>query len=291
MKTFNQFFIAESILDPKQPTLDPHIFDINKTPPELKPEVQKQILAGISRLSEKINIIDYTLIGSILTRQYTHTSDVDVNLLINEPDTEIESAIRIATASSGQMVKDTQNPIQYHVLNSKQSFDNANDSADAVFELSTNKFIRVAIETPFYVEKYMNKFKSAVKQIEDLKDDLRDDLIDYSELKKLSVADGKVLLSQITKELEQIESDAAGLVDLYDKIKKERKDGFLKPLTAKQIQEYGSKNRLPGNVVYKLLERHYYLQFLEKVEEIVGDDGKVSDKEAKKLGKLVNVSV
>ena len=113
--------------------------------------------------------------------------------------------------------------------------------------------------------------------------------MDYSELKKFTGEDAESLKTQIEKELKEIEKDAGGLVDLYKKIVKDRADGFKRPLTAKEIKEYGAKNLLPGNVVYKLLERHYYLQFLEKVKNVM-KDGKVTPKEVDQLHDLVKTS-
>lgn len=288
MKGFLTFLLKESILDPVRPTLDPNIFDLSSTP-KLLPSVKTEILSGISKLTKSVDVVDYTIIGSILTRQYTDTSDIDVNILVSASDDAMEQLRNLANDYSGDVVSGTKHPIQYHVLNDKSDFENANSSAEAVFDLTTNQYIRKPTEKPFHIEKYMEKFKESVKKIEDLKDDLKDDLMDYSELKKLDQQGAKALVELIQKELEKIESSASGLVDLYKKIVKDRADSFKKPLTPQDIRRYGQKNRLPGNVVYKLLERYYYIQFLEKVKEIMAD-GKVTPKEAEKLNVLVNKS-
>lgn len=287
MKNFTTFLLKESILDPAKPTLDPLIFDLSKSEPSMQSEVRSKILSGISKLIKTVDVVDYTIIGSILTRQYTETSDIDVNILVSANQSEMEKLRHLANQYSNETIPGTKHPIQYHILNDAEDFKNANDSAEAVFDITHNKYIRKATEKPFHVEKYMEKFKSSVKEIKDLKDDLQDELLDYSELKKFSKEDAKHLAKMIEKELADIEDSAKGLVDLYKKVVKERADAFKKPLTAKAIQEYGTKNRLPGNVVYKLLERHYYIQFLEKVKEIMAD-GKVTPREAEKLDNLVN---
>lgn len=287
MKNFNKFLAVESILDPEQPTLNKNLFDLSDTDSvKLNPEVRTQILAGIARLGKHFDVVDYTLIGSAFTRKYTDTSDIDVNLLINNKSMPMVDARKLALAESGKCVRGTKNPIEYHVLNSKDDFENANQSADAVFDLSANKFIRIAKEIPFHVEKYLSMFKKRVGEIKDLKDDLADDLMDYSELKQFCSDDAKELKCQIEKELKNIEADAAGLVDLHNKIIKDRAKSFSKQITAKEIQQYGSNNLLPGNVVYKLLERHYYIQFLQKVEDVMAD-GKVTSREADQLNQIV----
>lgn len=284
MKNFNDFFV-ESILDPEQATLSPQIFELDGEP-HLKPEVRTQIIAGISKLSEKASVIDYTLIGSILTKRYAQDSDIDVNILVNASQTDIDAVRKLSVDLSGKLVRGTKHPINYHILGDKSDFDNANDSADGVFDISKNKFIRKPTEKPFHIEKYFSQFKSVVSKIDAIKDDLKDDLIDYSLLKSFSEEDVRDLKSMIEDELEQIEQDAKGLSALYDKIWKDRNAGFQKKLTPSEIREYGTKNRLPGNVIYKLLERHHYLHFLHEVDKIIAD-GKVSEKDVDKLIDIV----
>ena len=284
MKNFSEFLV-ESILDPEQLTLSPQVFELTD-PPKLKDNVRTQILAGISKISYSANVIDYTLIGSILTKRYAKDSDIDINILINVSESVMDKIRSVAIQSSGKLVLNTKHPINYHVLADKSDFDNANNSADGVFDISKNVFIRKPIEKSFHIEKYFDAFKSIVSKIDAMKDELKDDLVDYTALKKLNEDDIKNLQNLIQKELDEIESDVKGLAALHDKVISDRNGGFAKDLTAKEICEYGTKNRLPGNVVYKLLERHHYLKFLREVE-LVLKDGKVSKKEADKLVDIV----
>ena len=285
MKTLLNF-LNESIIDPDRQIHNVAIFDLGDEV-VLKHSVRTQILAGISRLSKLMTVKDYTLIGSILTTRYAEDSDVDINILVAATDEEMDNLVQIATAHSGKFVEGTSHPINYHLLNDESDFKNANNSADAVFDISKNVFLRKPVEKPFYINNYMSKFKSVVAKVELLKSDLRDDLIDYSELKSLSSQQARELQSEIERELSEIESSALGLIDLYDTIKKNRADAFSRPLSSNDIAEYGQKNRLPDNVLYKLLERFHYLTFLHKVKEIVGTDNQVSPDEADELKDLV----
>jgi hypothetical protein len=49
-----------------------------------------------------------------------------------------------------------------------------------------------------------------------------------------------------------------------------------------EIRQYGVKNRLPKNVIYKMLEKYHYLKFYKKCKKIL-EDGIVTDKEVKDL--------
>src|SRR5210317_2249281 len=49
-----------------------------------------------------------------------------------------------------------------------------------------------------------------------------------------------------------------------------------------EIRQYGVKNRLPKNVIYKMLEKYHYLKFYKKCKKIL-DDGEVTDAEIDSL--------
>ena len=283
MRSFNSF-LTESILDPEKPTLSPQVFDLDDAP-RLKPDVREQILSGIQKLSKNMKVVDYTLIGSTLTKRYTDDSDIDINILISGSSSDMEAAKSIASKNSGVLLNGTLHPINYHVLNDKKDFDNANDSADGVFDISNNKFIRKATDAPFHVEKYFDEFKKTVSKIENIKKELKGALIDYSFLKTMRVSDVEHLNGLIKNKLAEIEVDAQHLSVIHTKIIMDRNAGFQKPLSASDIKKYGAKNRLPANVIYKLLERNHYLDFLHQVDKIL-DDGKITDKEA---GNLLDV--
>ena len=57
---------------------------------------------------------------------------------------------------------------------------------------------------------------------------------------------------------------------------------FDKDMTPDEIKTYSIKNRLPANVVYKMLEKYHYLKLLKKCKKIL-DDGEVTDDEIDSL--------
>ena len=73
-------------------------------------------------------------------------------------------------------------------------------------------------------------------------------------------------------------SGIKALVDSGDQTMKDRKEVFDADLTPNEIREYGKKNALPKNVIYKMLEKYHYLTFYKKLKEII-KDGEVSDAE------------
>ena len=53
-------------------------------------------------------------------------------------------------------------------------------------------------------------------------------------------------------------------------------------MTPDEIKTYSIKNRLPANVIYKMLEKYHYLTLLKKCKKIL-DDGQVTDDEIDSL--------
>lgn len=284
MKQFNEFLV-ESILDPEQATLSPEVFDLSDEP-KLKDSVRNQILQGIKKISKSATIVDFTMIGSTLTRRYAKDSDLDINILVTATQDDYDRAKEISVATSGKTVPGTKHPINYHILSDEHDFSNANDSADGVFDVKNNKFIRKPIEKPFYVEKYLDAFQTVVSKLESIKSELKDDLVDYSFLKNVSSKDATKLRTLIKNKLDEIERDAQHLSSLHDRIILDRNSGFQKKLSSKEIQKYGTKNRLPTSVIYKLLERHHYLEFLHQIDNVLSD-GEFSDEKAQKLLDIV----
>ena len=75
------------------------------------------------------------------------------------------------------------------------------------------------------------------------------------------------------------------LIDIGDKTYADRKDAFDKDMSPDEIRKFGVKNRLPKNVIYKMLEKYHYLKFFKKLNEIM-EDGKITPDELKSLSKI-----
>ena len=91
----------------------------------------------------------------------------------------------------------------------------------------------------------------------------------------------------MTSKLNEIEKSIQDLSDIGDVADAERRDAFDKDMTPDQIKTFSIKNRLPKNVIYKMLEKYHYLTFLKKCKKIL-DDGEVTDAEIDSLRKEEN---
>jgi len=285
-------FLKESIIDIPRQTYAKGVFDKADTPnPVLKPSVKKLVLDGIKTFEKFGKVVKYTLIGSILTKQYRADADLDINILFDIPGSKeeqekVHDEIREYQGQiNGKNIPGTQHPINYFSIIDPVTFNKARDMADGTFDIDSNKWIKKPEPGTFEPEKYVTDFQKRVSEIDVVKGELVRDMIDYEELKDLTGDDIKNLSSLVSKKLDEIKSSINTLIDIGDKTIADRKDAFSTDMSPDEIRKFGIKNRLPKNVIYKMLEKYHYLKFFKKLKEIM-EDGKISPDELKSLSKI-----
>ena len=288
-------FIKESIIDIPRRTYAPGVFDNADTKePKIKSEIIGMIMKQFTEFKKEYPILDYSLIGSILTKRYRDDADLDINVLFDVPEEkQEEERIRLSKKFlssknpdnvQGKLIPGTKHPINYYIITDKKTYDDQNKKADAVFDIGKNKFIKRPEEFTFDIDMYINDFNKKVQEIDVVKGELKRDIIDYDELKDLSPNDILDLQDKINSKLEEIEDDLQQIIKIGDNVDVERRAAFDKDMSPDEIRLYGIKNRLPKNVIYKMLEKYHYLKFYKKCKQIL-DDGKVTDAEIDSLKK------
>ena len=291
MKSFSQF--KESIIDIPRQVYAPGVFDNNDTEdPKIKISVLNMITAQFEEFEKEYPILDYSLIGSILTKRYRNDADLDINVLFDVPEEKREEErLRLSKqflASSnpdniqGKLIPGTKHPVNYYFITDKKTYDDQNAKADAVYSIKGQKFIKRPEEFDFNPNLYLKDFQKQVDKIDMLKGELKRDIIDYDELTELKPGEIKDLEKRISNKLGEIEKDIQDLTDIGTEVDAERRAAFDTDMTPDEIKTYSIKNRLPKNVVYKMLEKYHYLKFLKKCKKIL-DDGEVSDDEIDSL--------
>ena len=291
MKSFRLF--KESIIDIPRQVYAPAVFDNNDTEdPKIKISVLNMITAQFEEFEKEYPILDYSLIGSILTKRYRNDADLDINVLFDVPeDKREEERLRLSKqflASSnpdniqGKLIPGTRHPVNYYFITDRKTYDDQNAKADAVYSIKGQKFIKRPEEFEFNPSLYIKDFQRQVDKIDMLKGELKRDIIDYDELTELKPGEIKDLEKRINNKLGEIEKDIQDLTDIGTEVDAERRAAFDTDMTPDEIKTYSIKNRLPANVVYKMLEKYHYLKFLKKCKKIL-DDGEVSDDEIDSL--------
>jgi len=296
MKSFSTF--SESIIDIPRSTYAPMVFDKENTSnPVIKPSVIKMIDDQLAVFAKEHPILKYTLIGSILTKRYRNDADLDINVLFDVPvDQQEDERLRLSKKYlsaknpdniQGINVPGTKHPVNYYFITDKETYDDQNTKADTTFDIKNQKFIKRPDDFKFDTSLYISDFNKKVQEIDVAKGELKRDIIDYDELKELKPGEIKDLQKELTSKLNEIETNLKDLSDIGDAVDVERRDAFNTDMTPDQIKTFSIKNRLPKNVIYKMLEKYHYLTFLKKCKKIL-DDGEVTDAEIDSLRKEEN---
>jgi predicted nucleotidyltransferase len=282
-------YIKESIIDIPRRTYAPKVFDdANTENPKIKPSVKELIDKQIQEFEKEYPVLRTGLIGSILTKRYRNDADLDINVLFDVPkEKQEEERVRLSkkylSASNpdniqGKLIPGSEHPINYYFITDNQTYKDQEDKADAVFDIENNKFIKRPEPFEFDVNVYINDFNKKVQEIDVVKGELKRDIIDYNELKELTPNDVLNLQEKIKDKLEEIEDSLEDIVKIGDTVDAERRAAFDKDMSPDEIRKYGIKNRLPKNVVYKMLEKYHYIKFYKYCKKIL-EDGVVTDKE------------
>lgn len=286
--------LREAIIDIPRRTYAKGVFDNADTQdPKLKQSVLDIIQNQIKQFNEIRPVLKYSLVGSILTKTYRDDADLDVNVLFDVP-LEDRDVIRKELAKSlrninGMLVPGTKHPINYYIITDPNVKETNDKMADAVFDVKSNTFIRKATEFKFNVKAYTADFDKKVRELDVVQGELKRDIIDYNELKELNPDDILDLQELINDKLNEIEDNIKNLIDIGNTVIKDRADAFATDMTPEEIKNFGRKNQLPKNVVYKMLEKYHYLIMYKKLKDILSD-GEVTDAEINSIDEALDKS-
>ena len=275
--------IQEAVIDIPRRTYAKGVFDDADTNnPKLKQGVLDIINNQIKQFNEIKPVLKYSLVGSILTKTYRDDADLDVNVLFDVPLPD-RDVVRKELAKSlrninGALVPGTKHPINYYIITDPNVKETNDKMADAVFDVKNNTFIRKAKDFKFDAKRYAADFEKKVREIDVVQGELKRDLIDYKELKELDPNDILDLQELINTKVIEVEDSINHLVAIGDEVLKDRATAFATDMTPEEIKDFGRKNQLPKNVVYKMLEKYHYLTFYKALKDII-KDGEITDTE------------
>lgn len=97
------------ILDPVQDTLAPDLFDAEQ---KLRPHIRKAIIERASQLDGSEKIRGLVMLGSLTGYQYNDTSDIDINIMIEDLDDSKEKT-KGAKKINGKLAPGTNREINF----------------------------------------------------------------------------------------------------------------------------------------------------------------------------------
>lgn len=273
--------IAESIIDPLRKSLDRKIFpEQDEEEPRINPTVEAQIRAAIRKFETIAPVHDFYLVGSILSRRYTDDSDLDVTveILKDDVDDETEDALYdMLDDLNGQMADDSTHPINYH-LNFVEEDEDLSDNFDNIYDFGTEKWKKRSDDRHVDPEEFMDEFQEKVAQLDINSMEIKRDIVDIDRLRKFSKDEIEGLVGMVEDKLDDIEDNIEEMIESEDEIADLRRDAF-EDITPSQLKRLGSKNALPINIIYKLMERYYYWELISALREIMDEDDEIDEED------------
>lgn len=279
--------LTESVLSLTQDELDPMVFKPNEMGlPILRDAIRIQILRDIDEIRKVLPVVNFWLIGSILTKNYDENTDIDVTVQV---DAELVDNISTAEVMhllkylNGNLASDTTHPINYYII--PHEYDDT--KADAIYDIVNDRWLKTPKNYEPDIEKWNLKFQDTLKSIDIATGEIRRDLIDIDELKSMDTKNIKKIKLLMKQKLSQLEEMLNMLLNTYKNSKMLRKMAFDTFMTPQEIQIYGSKNQLPENILYKLLEKYYYIRFIKKLESILDEKGELELSDVPKIKQIM----
>lgn len=287
-ETMMNEMMKESVIDIPRDDLDPTVFTFKDGDiPIIKPSIRSQVINDVSMIHEITPVLDYYVVGSILTKQYSKMSDIDVNVVI-DPVTSpmtVEGVVKLLKQLNGSLAVGTTHPINYFIYRDENSFDH--DNTPAIYDIANERWIKEPEPESFSARGFMKKFEVNIKDVDLGTAELRRDLLDFKELDNLTEDEVKDISYLVKNKVADIEETVEGLIDVYKNYANIRRSAYKKPMTPKEIRKFGGKWNLPENIQYKLLEKYYYTELVKQLTKIMSD-GELTKDEIPTLKKAVN---
>jgi hypothetical protein len=290
MNIFDKFVydsLFESVGTIGRDDLDPAVFHFNSEGiPILRDSIRVQILKNIDEIRHILPVIDFFLVGAILSRDYERSTPLDISVQV---DSQLVDSISVADMLhllkylNGHMAADTMHPINYYITT--QDFDDVR--VDAVYDILNNRWLKSPQRYNLEVEKIVSDFYETLSTIDD-RGNIQHDIVDIETLKELDIKDLKRLKILIKKKLYQTESLLHNITSTYRNPGKLRKIPFELYTTPEEIHLYGTQNQLPENIIHKLFEKYYYNKFIKKIEKILDEKNELELSDTPAVNKLMS---
>jgi hypothetical protein len=290
-KNLKEYLLKEGIFDTPKGELCPQVWSKEK---KLKPSVKTYIINRLNTwLSTYTNKkpIEIYFIGSTAGFQYTKTSDIDVNVVIDLSKERINEIGEFLP--NEKPLPGTEHPVNYYLTSpqeKKDKFDNW--KKDPMYDMVKDRWVT---EPKKSEEKNIVKNYKAVTEIarffisgmESAMSEYEMDVNSYKTYKSFledstSESEKKEIEEMMKFKLQEIIADIDGIYIAKHMIKSLRKEAFEKDFESLEIYtkiSVKSSNTEINNLIYKYVEKLGYFDKIKKVMDEAENWKKEADKQ------------
>ena len=274
--------LSEAVIDWTRSTLDPDIFTKDEDEYEMRSDVSNFIKTIVDRVDrDVVDVKDWFVKGSLLSFQWRDTTDLDILIEIDKSTTD-EERDRLQNQVDDEigeiLVPGTEHPLQIYLNQGQYNPVNADgiyypDFRERGWE---HGWIKGPYNISINVGDYMSKFQKVAAMIDTTTGELKRNIIDYELMRELPKSEVKGIEKAMSEKLIDIEDAVEEIVSQYNHLRDFRHRAFSDEANPAEIARYGSRNELPDNVIFKLLERYYYLKWMRELKQIA-EEGDIDD--------------
>jgi predicted nucleotidyltransferase len=239
----------------------------------MDPRVRAHILGMIKQYFP--GSIGAFVLGSITTKRYTRFSDVDVNVVMpKRVDLGPYRSIAKAINKSKPRFQGSPHVITFFVVHPSSEKD-AIQKTTGAYDLISNKWLKTPDDIGADPDEMEGAFQGQIKDVDialgELNRDMRDINLIIEAFKEAPDSEKQKILIDLEEKKEEIEDDLKVLTEEYDEFHRARVSSFEKELSSdgpNAAKKHLFNQTLPGNVVFKMMERYGYRDLLERLRDI-----------------------
>jgi len=236
-----------------------------------------------------IYINQIIIVGSSGSYNWTDSSDIDVHIIMDEDTKQKFITVLHENIKKVNGMLWNKHPINYYFMTEYNL-----SEVDNAYDVLYREWVKFPIRKPFeegFEKDYTNIFDMAKEwasridlSLGELKRDGEDFISLINALKIATEEDKEKLVFLLEDKEKEIQNDIDILVKDFDIIHKKRLEGFVKDLenNGLEVLNIPSKNYLPSNILWKIIEHWRYVEILRSLKDM-NKDNEVTEEEIKEM--------
>jgi hypothetical protein len=266
--------VRESVIDPTRSSLDPDVFrEDGSGRPKLRSGVRGYLLGIAGPFQQYGRVNGVYIVGSLLSYQWLRKSDLDLHIALDASEERIQAAFDDPRRKVG-MLPGTDHEIQIYIEPKEIAFSHY----DGVYDLIHDQWIKGPYNESVDAEAFLTIYRDFIRDLDVSIGELKRDIIDYEVLRQLDAQDLQRLEKKTSEKVKEINRELHWLSGARSIIRLLRSRAFRLDKMPEHLADLKSKQQVPENVLYKLLERYAYMRLLNAVDKTL-DSGGISDPE------------
>ena len=264
--------LKESIIDPAKKNVNPYVWK-EKT---INPLIRTNIVDTLTE--KKIDFRELFIIGSITGKFWNEASDIDCTVFCDVDDVTL-LAYRKITRIINERSFFGPFPINFYFRT--DTVQDMATLADGIYDLLQDKWVKEPADTDAIEEILKNPKKLAeriARKLDIELDEISQDVIDIIE-------NYKNKNFNLEDKLNFLELELGNYILEVDEIHKRRVEEFTKTLEGESlsmVRRTGSRNALPYNIIFKLLQKWLYTKWASIFKDVTKTD-EIKINEVKRL--------